>query len=109
MHENIQKVKGYFKEHWVAMVFGAVPMFLVALVSLVNILIAFRVDYAELKTTVQANANETHNLESALQAGQVTQNASIKQLLQAHSDEEVQLTQMESQVNSIYGYLLPIK
>jgi predicted PurR-regulated permease PerM len=91
------------------MVFGAIPMFFVVFFSILTFIINLTVSYDTLKSTVNANEMETHDLESQLENGQITQNASIKQLLQAHADEESQLTQMESQVNRIYNYIIPIK
>lgn len=75
------QIKEYFRIHWVAMLLSAIPTTLVAIVSIVNIVTAYRIDYAELKLTVQAN---TDQLKSVVQIHQ--------QLLQ----NEVQIKQQVS-------------
>lgn len=47
-------IKAYLKIHWVAMLFGAVLPTLIGIITLINIFIAFRIDYAALKEEVAA-------------------------------------------------------
>lgn len=101
-----KQIKEYFKKNWVAMLFGAIPTALVAFVSLINIFVAFRVDYELLRDTVSADTNQTKTLNQQLTIIENKQNINISKLLQAHQDEEQQINEIQGQVNAIFNKVI---
>lgn len=101
-----QQIVDYFKKHWVALILGAIPATFVALFTIVNTFINFELNYNELRTTVSANASETHTLEQELQMGQLTGQISLNQLLQRQKDQQIQMNTLVQQVNTIYNYFI---
>ena len=101
-----QQIISYFKRHWIAIILGAIPATFVALFTLINTFVSFELNYDELRTTVSANAIETHTLEEALQSGQVSGQISLNQLLTRQKDQQAQLNTLSGQVDVIYNYVL---
>lgn len=99
------KAREYIKIHWVAMLWGAIPPIVVAVITLVNIFVAFRIDYNQLKTTVQANNDQISILSNEFNTGQNTQNLQLAKVLQSEADQQTQLTVINGQVASIYTIL----
>lgn len=58
----MEQIKIYFKRHWTAMLFGAIPATLMVIIGLINLIVAYRVDNAKLVNKVDAQTTAVNNI-----------------------------------------------
>jgi lipid A disaccharide synthetase len=100
MSTYVEAGKEYIKAHWMGILIGAIPTIAVAVVSLINIFIAFRVDYEQLRQSVNASTVQLQMVAKTNQ--QLLQNDA--QIKQEQQDQGNQLVNIQSDVQDIHRY-----
>lgn len=96
-------IKDYFKEHWVSMAISMATSGIVFLIALINIFIAFRIDYASLKDQVYAGSS---NYKTSLQNQQqlLIQVTAINQKV---TDQTADIKTINHNLDILTSHLLP--